>query len=355
MRSVRSVLHHTKVPFTLVVVDNGSSDDTRGWLGSIEDPRVVLVELEENVGVPAGRNTGIAALSGDEEFVVLIDSDTEVLADWYLPFVAALRANPLVAIAAESGRNIFFGTAGPILSAPKGPGFSRCDVAAGHCMVLSRRVLDEIGRFDERLALSWHDDDYSLRAARLGFEMLRVGSGLVIHSNGPSANGVADARGPGGVPSLLAAQSQSLLETRHNHQQSTPTSPFLVLADADAVLRSSDTLLTYSAAFTAADAVALVIVGVDADPETIGPAIEAAALEAGFNLSGGPKVMVMTPSSNDPAGLHHLADEVHLCLGPPPSATAFAHLGRVLTGDPDELRRRAAGVWRARPVALQPA
>jgi glycosyltransferase involved in cell wall biosynthesis len=74
--TVESVLGQTYSPVEIIVVDDGSTDDTRERLTAYGD-RMRYIH-QQNCGLSAARNTGIRAAQG--EFVALLDSD-----DLWLP------------------------------------------------------------------------------------------------------------------------------------------------------------------------------------------------------------------------------------------------------------------------------
>ena len=59
----------------MIVVDDGSADDTHAVLAALRDPRVAVLTHTENRGAQAARNTGIRAARG--RYVAFLDSDDE--------------------------------------------------------------------------------------------------------------------------------------------------------------------------------------------------------------------------------------------------------------------------------------
>ena len=72
-RSIRSVLEQTYREFELLVVDDGSSDNTQDVVNSIEDERIRYIQMPENKGVAAARNEGIRQAA--YEYIAFQDSD----------------------------------------------------------------------------------------------------------------------------------------------------------------------------------------------------------------------------------------------------------------------------------------
>lgn len=70
--TIKSVLSQSYKDIEVVVVDDGSQDSSSSVVEAIDDSRILLVS-QENKGVCAARNTGIARASG--EWVYLLDAD----------------------------------------------------------------------------------------------------------------------------------------------------------------------------------------------------------------------------------------------------------------------------------------
>ncbi|RCJ37614.1 glycosyl transferase family A [Nostoc punctiforme NIES-2108] len=70
--TMESVFKQTFKDFEVLVVNDGSSDDTEHWVSQIADLRVKLI-TQENQGLSGARNTGIAHASG--EYIAFLDAD----------------------------------------------------------------------------------------------------------------------------------------------------------------------------------------------------------------------------------------------------------------------------------------
>lgn len=100
-RAIRSALNQSLPPLEIIVVDDGSTDDTRRVVqaGVAGDARVRLMRLERNRGGAGARNAGIEAARG--QLVAFLDSDDEWGASHLERRVRRLR---------ESGAGLVFGS-----------------------------------------------------------------------------------------------------------------------------------------------------------------------------------------------------------------------------------------------------
>lgn len=95
LRAIDSILGQTLRDLEVIVVDDGSRDQTARLVAKIEDPRVRLLALP-HMGIARSLNAGLAA--ADSPYVAIQDAD-----DWSLPArldrqVAFLDANPDVVV-----------------------------------------------------------------------------------------------------------------------------------------------------------------------------------------------------------------------------------------------------------------
>jgi len=89
-KAIDSVLAQTYKDYEIIVVDDGSTDNTRDILASYRDK--IRCIYQENMGASAARNTGIRASTG--EWIAFLDSDDEWLPDKLSIQMADISARP---------------------------------------------------------------------------------------------------------------------------------------------------------------------------------------------------------------------------------------------------------------------
>jgi len=76
-RAIRSILNQTYNDFEVIIVDDGSQDNTKEVVERFTDKRIRYIRLEKNMGAGAARNKGIEASRG--KYIGFQDSDDEWL------------------------------------------------------------------------------------------------------------------------------------------------------------------------------------------------------------------------------------------------------------------------------------
>lgn len=90
--AIASVLRQTFTDFELVVVDDGSTDDTLAAARSVADPRLRVVAAPRNMGAAGARNLGVTEARGT--WIAFQDSDDEWLPEKLAKQMARLATPP---------------------------------------------------------------------------------------------------------------------------------------------------------------------------------------------------------------------------------------------------------------------
>ncbi len=162
-RAVDSVLSQDYEPLELVVVDDGSRDETADLLTPLAQAGRLTLLRQTNQGVSAARNTGLKASAGP--LIAFLDSDDEWLPGKVAAQVDFFRRNPAAVLVQtqerwmRGGRRVNPGRrhlkkAGDIFL----ESLPLCLISPSAVM-LRRSLLDEVGRFDETLPAA---EDYDL-------------------------------------------------------------------------------------------------------------------------------------------------------------------------------------------------
>ena len=165
--SIESVWAQTEQDFELIVVDNGSADESlaiaRSYVGRAN---YTLIENAENTGFSYAVNQGIRAAKG--EFVALFNNDAFAEPDWLENLLAA----------AEKDGRICYQKPGRV--------FSACGGAA----LYRKSILDKIGLFDEHFFAYFEDVDISWRANSLGYKNVYCPTARCYHICGATTGAV---------------------------------------------------------------------------------------------------------------------------------------------------------------------
>lgn len=161
--AIHSVLRQSFRDFELIMVDDGSTDETATICSRFLGHNVHLVS-QTNRGLAGARNSGIRAAKG--EYIALLDSDDVWHPRKLERHLALLEANPELGISFDP--STFMDDRGALLGIVQKPrliGIDACHVltrnpiGCGSAPVIRRAALDEI-RFDGANGDCWFDEGF---------------------------------------------------------------------------------------------------------------------------------------------------------------------------------------------------
>jgi GT2 family glycosyltransferase len=195
----------TQAPRQVIVVDNGSTDDSVAWLRA-EHPDVLVIVLGWNTGFANAANAGVRAAAG--EFVALVNSDVQLAPDWLERVARTLGADPGVAAVATKILSLRdpeeVDDAGDVLrrdgACEQRGRFHRDDgsfdqpgevfgACAGAALYRRDAVLG-VGGFDRRLFAYLEDVDVALRLRLAGWRC-RYEPVVALHAGGGSGSALS--------------------------------------------------------------------------------------------------------------------------------------------------------------------
>lgn len=201
-----SVMATTYPDFKVLVVDNGSTDDSLDFLRR-HYPEVALLPLDRNHGFTTGNNLALPHVH--TPYYVLLNNDVEVHPDWLQPMVEIMEADPKVAavqpkLLSFQQRDHFeyAGAAGgwidrfgyPFsrgrLFEVNEPDLGQYDSVAeifwttGACMLVRKSVSDALGLFEDSFFAHMEEIDFCWRAKNHGYKMMYTPHSKAWHLGG---------------------------------------------------------------------------------------------------------------------------------------------------------------------------
>ncbi len=101
--AVRSILQQTFEDFELIIINDGSEDQTLNIINSIEDKRIRIIN-QDNSGAASARNVGLKSANG--EYIAILDSDDTAFPERLQKQVNYLDKNPDCGIIGGNARVI---------------------------------------------------------------------------------------------------------------------------------------------------------------------------------------------------------------------------------------------------------
>ena len=167
----------------ILLVDDGSTDGTRAWLATLQEPFRVLLN-ERNLGYAGANNRGVREARGSQ--LVLLNNDLEFSPGWLEPLVELHRTlgakAGLVGNVQLNARTGDVDHAGMLIRPDGKPahrrdldsletawrGFRLVPAVTAACLIVGRQTWSELGGFDEGFRNGGEDVDLCFRATAQG-------------------------------------------------------------------------------------------------------------------------------------------------------------------------------------------
>ena len=204
--SIESVYSQTEQDFELIIVDNGSTDESleqaRSYCGR---PNFTLIENGTNTGFSHAVNQGIARAKG--EYVVMFNNDAFAEPDWLAELIRTAETDPKIfavqslmlrhferELADDAGDYVtwmgFACKTGDGRRASRYTKQKRIFSACGGAALYRKSILDEIGVFDELFFAYYEDVDLSWRANNFGYRNVYCPTARCRHICGATTGAV---------------------------------------------------------------------------------------------------------------------------------------------------------------------
>lgn len=209
-RCLNSVLEHSSQPYSLIIVDDGSSEQTKKYLENFSERHgVTLIRNDSARGYTRAANQGLRKSTG--EYVVLLNSDTIVINRWMSRLVMCLESDPKVGLVGPlsntaswqsvpeieergdwaenkipAGQNV--DSMAQLIAETSGRVYPIVPFLNGFCLMLKRRLIEEIGLFDEINFPQGYgeENDYCLRARSAGWKLAVADDTYIYHAQSKS-------------------------------------------------------------------------------------------------------------------------------------------------------------------------
>ena len=205
LESLRKI---TYPDYQVLVVDNGSTGDDVKVLRERFGDYIHIIENDRNYGFAEGNNIGMryALANFNPGYLLLLNNDITVAPNLLTELVGAAEDNtevglvgplvydyyrPDVIIRTGHGQRISWwrGTTPGVMSRilkDKTVGIFEADCIEGSCMLVPRRVLEEVGMLDQEYFAYWEETDWCVRIRAAGYKICCVTSSKIWHKVQPS-------------------------------------------------------------------------------------------------------------------------------------------------------------------------
>jgi GT2 family glycosyltransferase len=188
--------------FNLILIDNASSDNSAEFIYNFQWKNLTFIKNNKNIGFAKAVNQGInyALKNFKSDYFLLLNPD------------AFLEKDCVEKLVSKAVENKYNGLISPLIITPKtrqiwfsgakidwlrmrtkhlphstAQGLKKNAYLSGCCLLISKILIEKNNLFDERFFLYYEDVDYSLRAQKVGFNLILVEKAICYHNESQSS------------------------------------------------------------------------------------------------------------------------------------------------------------------------
>ena len=194
--------------YSVVVVDNGSSDDSVNAISKLR-PNITILQTGSNLGYAGGNNVGIEyALDHGADYVLILNNDVVVAPDLLTEFMNAANLLPdgsvlgaklysydqpdtLCSLAGRwnSASSSFDYIGRNQKDGPLFEGMLQVDYVIGCALFTSANTFRDVGMLDEKFFLNYEETDWCYRARAKGYKCVVIPKAKLWHKVSSSFGG----------------------------------------------------------------------------------------------------------------------------------------------------------------------
>ncbi len=198
---IKSLLEIDYPNYTIIFIDNGSTDGSGEAIRKQFENRIVYLTLPNNLGVTGGNNLGIDyALENNFDYILFLNNDTTVEKTFLSKMVRsstpdgqALIVPKIICYYDQKRLDHWIGPEFNWWTAkPRGFKIYPYDhsnlnikisikVASTCCLLVPRQLINNIGKMDEKYFMYLDDADFTIRAVRAGYQMIYEPEAIIYH------------------------------------------------------------------------------------------------------------------------------------------------------------------------------
>lgn len=208
IKSLREIRYDN---YEIIIVDNCSTDGSKEYITN-KYKDVIYIYSDKNLGFSGANNYGIDyALSNNADYILLLNNDTEVDVDFLDIMINEYEKDSKIGIMTSTilyfseKSKVWYGGGkhnyilGNSYHENQGKNIKTLDLhvrevsfISGCVMLISRNVIENVGKLSEEYFLYHEDTDYCLKVMKRGYKLIYVPQAKVYHKVSSSTNKISN-------------------------------------------------------------------------------------------------------------------------------------------------------------------